>query len=52
MTNSTLTTIGKLLGGKDHSTILNGVKKISEEYEDNENTRNIIDTVKNKIINN
>ena len=52
MTNSTLTTIGKLLGGKDHSTILNGVKKISEEYEDNENTRNLIDTVKNKIINN
>ena len=49
MTESPLDTIGSLLGGRDHSTIIHGIKKITEEYEKNENTRNTIETIKKKI---
>ena len=38
-----------LLGGRDHSTIIHGIKKIADEYESNENTRNLIETIKKKI---
>ena len=49
MTDSNLDNIGSLLGGRDHSTIIHGVKKISEEYENNSNTRTLIETIKKKI---
>ena len=49
MTDASLDTIGKALGGRDHSTIIHGVKRISQEYENNPSTRNVIDTVKKKI---
>ena len=49
MTECPLDTIGSLLGGRDHSTIIHGIKKITEEYEKNEATRNIIETIKKKI---
>ncbi len=49
MTNIPLDSIGALLGGRDHSTIIHGIKKITEEYENNENTRNTIETIKKKI---
>ena len=49
MTDSNLDNIGSLLGGRDHSTIIHGVKKISEEYENNINTRTLIETIKKKI---
>lgn len=49
MTNIQLESIGALLGGRDHSTIIHGIKKITEDYEKNENTRNLIDTIKKKI---
>ena len=49
MTESPLDTIGSLLGGRDHSTIIHGIKKITEEYEKNETTRNTIETIKKKI---
>ena len=49
MTDASLDTIGKALGGRDHSTIIHGVKRITQEYENNSSTRNIIDTVKKKI---
>ena len=52
MTDSSLSVIGGLLGGRDHTTIMHGIKKISDEYDDNENSRTLIDTIKNKIINN
>ena len=49
MTESPLDTIGSLLGGRDHSTIIHGIKKVTEEYEKNESTRNVIETIKKKI---
>ena len=49
MTDSPLDTIGSLLGGRDHSTIIHGIKKVTEEYEKNETTRNMIETIKKKI---
>ena len=49
MTDIPLKSIGKLLGGRDHSTIDHGIKKITEEYNTNENTRLLIETIKKKI---
>ena len=49
MTDSSLDVIGSFLGGRDHSTIIHGTKKIGEEYEKNENTKMLIDTIKKKI---
>ena len=49
MTDSSLDVIGSFLGGRDHSTIIHGIKKIGDEYESNENTRTLIDTIKKKI---
>lgn len=49
MTNIPLESIGKLLGGRDHTTTMHGVNKITEEYETNENTRTLIETIKKKI---
>ena len=49
MTDSSLDIIGSFLGGRDHSTIIHGIKKIGDEYDANENTRALIDTIKKKI---
>ena len=49
MTSNPLDSIGALLGGRDHSTIIHGIKKVTEEYENNENTRALIETIKKKI---
>ena len=49
MTDIPLDSIGSLLGGRDHSTIIHGIKKIGDEYDSNEQTRNLIETIKKKI---
>jgi chromosomal replication initiator protein len=49
MTSSSLDTVGSLLGGRDHSTIIHGIKMVSEDYEKNESTRTLIETIKKKI---
>ena len=49
MTDTPLDTIGALLGGRDHSTIIHGIRKVTDEYEKNENTKNLIETIKKKI---
>ncbi|EOS27343.1 chromosomal replication initiator protein DnaA [Lachnospiraceae bacterium 3-1] len=49
MTSAQLETIGALLGGRDHSTIIHGIKKITEEYQNNENFHHLIETIKKKI---
>ena len=49
MTSNSLDVIGSLLGGRDHSTIIHGIKKVTEEYESNETVRNTIETIKKKI---
>lgn len=49
MTDASLETIGALLGGRDHSTIIHGIRKIDDDYNNDENTKNTIDTIKKKI---
>ena len=49
MTSQPLDSIGQLLGGRDHSTTIHGVKKITSEYETDDVLRNTIDTIKKKI---
>jgi chromosomal replication initiator protein len=49
MTSSSLDTVGSLLGGRDHSTIIHGIKMVSEDYDKNESTRTLIETIKKKI---
>jgi chromosomal replication initiator protein len=49
MTSTSQITIGKLLGGRDHSTVIHGIKTMTREYENNENTKNTIDTIRKKI---
>lgn len=49
MTDTSLDAIGTLLGGRDHSTIIHGIQKITEEYESDQQTRNLIETLKKKI---
>ena len=49
MTDTSLVNIGKLLGGKDHSTVLHGVNKITEEIPVNKELANKIDIIKKKI---
>ncbi len=42
-TNLSLPKIGKELGGRNHATILNGIKNIKESMEKDEDTRKVID---------
>lgn len=49
MTDTPLKSIGLILGGKDHSTINHGVKKITAELKTNETLINTIDIIKKKI---
>lgn len=49
LTATSLTQIGKILGKKDHTTIIHGIKKISEEIVINEELRNNIEIIKKKI---
>ena len=49
MTSTKLDTIGSLLGGRDHSTIIHGIDKITEEIKTNESFASTIETIKKKI---
>ena len=49
MTEVTLKNIGKVLGGRDHTTVMNGITKIENEMETSESTREVIDILKKKI---
>ncbi|MBQ7564579.1 MAG: chromosomal replication initiator protein DnaA [Lachnospiraceae bacterium] len=49
MTSLSQIAIGALLGGRDHSTVIHGIKTMTEEYNTNENTRNTIDIIRKKI---
>ena len=44
-----LANVGKLLGKKDHTTVIHGINKINEEMVDNPDFKNRIDTIKKKI---
>ena len=45
----TFPNIGKDFGGRDHSTVLHAYSKISDEYENNEETRALIDDIKKSL---
>ena len=49
MTDITLKIIGDKLGGRDHSTIMNGIKRIEKEVQYSEETREVINILKKKI---
>ena len=51
MTEVTLKNIGAYLGGRDHTTVMNGINKIEEAINDNKNTstKEVIDILKKKI---
>ena len=44
-----LQAIGKMLGGRDHSTILHGIEKIEKDLMNNQGLQNTIDILKKKI---
>ena len=49
LTDTSYTNIGKLLGKKDHTTIIHGVNKITEELKLNEELKNKVDIIQKKI---
>ena len=50
LTDTSLKNIGKILGKKDHSTVLHGVNKVSDEIKVNDDLKNKIEIIKKKII--
>ena len=49
MTDTPLKSIGIILGGKDHSTVSHGIKKVAEEIKLDEALNNTVDIIKKKI---
>ena len=49
MTDTSLSEIGKFLGGKDHSTVIHGVKKIASDIKNNPDFASKIEVLKSKI---
>jgi chromosomal replication initiator protein len=49
MTNTSLEAVGALMGKKDHSTVINGCKKITEKMESSESIRNSVEVIKKKL---
>ena len=47
--DTSLKTIGKNLGNRDHTTVMHGIEKIEKEIQTNDNIKNSIDTLKKKI---
>ncbi|MBP3232833.1 MAG: chromosomal replication initiator protein DnaA [Oribacterium sp.] len=49
MTDAPLKNIGEYLGGRDHTTIMHGIDKISTELRTNEQLKSTIETLRKKI---
>ncbi len=49
MTDDSLDSIGQLLGGRDHSTIIHGIKKVTEEMDIDDSLRQTVETIRKKI---
>ena len=47
--DTSLKTIGKSLGNRDHTTVMHGIEKVEKEMESNDNLRNTVDILKKKI---
>ena len=50
--NMTFPQIGIDFGNKDHSTVMHAYRKIEKEIKENNNTKLIVESVKNIILNN
>jgi len=48
-TNNSLANIGKILGKKDHTTVIHGIKKVTAELEINEEFKNKVEIITKKI---
>ncbi len=48
-TDNSLANIGKILGKKDHTTVIHGIKKITAELEVNEELKNKVDIIIKKL---
>ena len=49
LTQESLQSIGKALGKKDHTTVIHGIDKVTEEIQTNEELKNRIDIIMKKI---
>ena len=47
--NMSFPSIGKDFGGRDHSTVLHAYSKIKNEYENNTETKDLIDDIKKSL---
>ena len=50
LTDASLSDIGKLLGKKDHTTIMNGINKITDRIKNEEELSTRVKSIKSKII--
>lgn len=49
ITSTSLVNIGKIMGKRDHTTVMNGIKNISERIKNDPELKNRIEIIKNKI---
>ena len=49
MTGASQDAIGSFLGGRDHSTVIHGIKRVEAEIQNNEAMKNQIEVIKKKI---
>ena len=49
MTETPLQSIGRILGGRDHTTIIHGSEKIAADMNKDDNLKNTIEILKKKI---
>ena len=49
MTDHPLDSIGQLLGGRDHSTVIHGIKKVTDEISSDQNFAKTVETIRKKI---
>lgn len=49
ITSTSLVNIGKIMGKRDHTTVMNGIKNISERIKTDPELKNRIEIIKNKI---
>ena len=49
LTNVSQVNIGRILGKKDHTTVIHGVKKIEAEMQNSEEFRNKINVIMKKL---
>ena len=49
LTNYSVTDIGRMIGKRDHSTVLHGIAKIENDLKENDVLQNEIDVLNKKI---